>query len=317
MKGVLWMKKELQKNEELLFQLLNAVLNNNKEEVLQYLSDGANVNGTVEESGLFRKNIYGPSLELAMYKEHYDLVNLLLDNGADPKMLSKTAIEELLKKNQLATIDKLLAAGLPFRREYNDPFDEKVVDYDILISALSKENIELVQIVLRHGADISIYEDGGTRIPLVSRYLHSFPITQSLLDYSKYDINKPFKNNQLTLLIEAVKIRATDTALYLLEQGSFPESIDEHGQSPLYFAVRYKDVKVARVLLEKGANPNRIYFGQTLAAMAATNADFLMLQLLLEFDANVNAGLPGGKKPIELIPNYDQFMSFMVLYKKQ
>lgn len=126
----------------------------------------------------------------------------------------------------------------------------------------------------------------------------------------------PFNSDGDRLLHEAVKNRCFDTAMMLLNRGAHPEPLNKWGASPLYFAVRHGNTEVARALLEREANPERICFDTSMIAIAIQNADYKMLQLFAEFHVNFNATLPGGKTPLELVPNYDQLMTFFVLLQQ-
>ncbi|WP_336775352.1 ankyrin repeat domain-containing protein [Paenibacillus sp. MMO-58] len=155
-------------------------------------------------------------------------------------------------------------------------------------------------------------------IPLVARHLYSAKITQMLLDYTGYDVNFPFNHDNRTLLVDSLKNQGAscDTAFLLIERGADVDSTDKKGFFPLYLAVRNKALVAARKLLEKGANPNRSFGEHNLVSLAASTADYKMLQLLEEFNTDMTALTPRGKKPIELVPNYEQFLSCMILSHK-
>lgn len=298
----------------LSWKLLEAVLKNDETAIRNTIAEGADINGIYEEKKFLSVTTYCSALELALEKEHYHLVPLLLELGADPKILSAGIIKTLIKNERLYEIGLLLKAGLSFQRR----FSERNIDdhYDLIESAIRQEKFGLLQVVLLHATDLKEFEANWEN-RLALSYLYSAKATEMILNYREHDLNLPVRlDNNRTLLVEALKDKKSDTALLLIDRGADIESTDKLGFFPLYLAVRSKDIVVARKLLEKGANPNRTYGEDTLVSLAAKNADYKMLQLFTEFNADMNARTATGKKPIECIPNYEQFLSFMLLFEK-
>lgn len=308
------MKKGAVEKENVLL-LLEAILIKDESKVKELLNSGTDVNETYKEEGFFNTKIYGPALEFAFIKEWYSIVPTLLSYGADPKHLPKEAIEKLVENEENELLSLLLKSGLPYSYR-NDPENWQEGDYDLLLLALSKDNLKLVDILINNGIDFSSYDNGKYR-PLIARQvvLASAEKTKLILDYSKYEINKPVNVSKRTLLHEAAKDRYSDTVLLLLQSGANPDPVDEEGLTPLWFSITHKDIISAKVLLEAGANPNRMQWNRTFLGVAVDNLDYQMVQLLLEYGADVNAVQSNGKKPIEMLPNYKELMLFLTLQK--
>ena len=301
--------------KENVFLLLEAIFNQDESKVKELLNSGTDVNETFKAEGFFNTKTYGPALEFAFIKEWYSIVPTLLSYGADPKQLPKEAILKLVENEENELLSLLLKSGLPYSKK-NDPENWQEGDYDLLLEALSKDNLELVNILINHGIEFSFY-DNGKYLPLVARQivLVSAEKTKLILNYSKYDINKPVNVSKRTLLHEAAKDRYSDTVLLLLQHGANPDPVDKDGLTPLWFSIRHKDHISAKALLEAGANPNRTQWEHTFLGVAVDNLDYEMVQLLLEYGADANAVQQNGKKPIEMLPNYKEIMLFLTLQK--
>ncbi|WP_063568367.1 ankyrin repeat domain-containing protein [Paenibacillus sp. O199] len=308
------MKKSSVEKENVLL-LLKAIVDEDESKVKEQLNSGTDVNDTVRDEGFFNTTVYGPALELAFFREWYSIVPTLLSYGADPRTLPKEAILKLVENEDNELLSLLLKSGLPYSKK-NDPENWQEDDYDLLLSALSKDNLKLVNILINNGIDFSFY-DNGKYSPLIARQvvLASAEKTKLILDYSKYDINKPVNDSKRTLLHQAAKDRYSDTVLLLLQSGANPDPVDEEGVTPLWFSITHKDISSAKALLEAGANPNRTQWDRTFLGVAVNNLDYQMVQLLLEYGADANAVQQNGKKPIEMLPNYKEIMLFLTLQK--
>lgn len=77
----------------------------------------------------------------------------------------------------------------------------------------------------------------------------------------------------------------------LLELGVDLESNIRDGRKPFIQAIYSKQPKIVELFLQKGASPNFYTCGKTPLHIAVSNKDIQMANILLKYNANVNARL--------------------------
>ncbi|AJS60984.1 ankyrin repeat domain-containing protein [Paenibacillus sp. IHBB 10380] len=295
-------------SNELNIQFLIAVSEGSNEEVIHLLNEGINVNTIFQENSdiLCTSDTYRSALHLAIVKNQMELVPLLLSHGADTKLLPRELILEIITKKNYSLLTLLLRFGLPQQN------NAKNQEYDLLMDACKSKNIEMVQLLLNVNLDLSIYEEDQTF--LLSRYyiLRSSEILTLLLDTGHYDVDQLTVNGR-TLLHESLRQRYPKAALILLEKGSFSDPLDDEGYTPLYYAVKNSYYDVVKELLQREANPDRFVDGNTMLSLAASKSDFQMVELLLNYGCDPNLTNSEGKTPLQMVPRYADFMTFLFL----
>ncbi|ARF02778.1 SWPV1-204 [Shearwaterpox virus] len=92
-----------------------------------------------------------------------------------------------------------------------------------------------------------------------------------------------------TDLLEAIKVGSIPKVIEIAVSGVDLDEVDEHGYSPLHYAVKYGKLYIARILLTLGADPDT-YSEKASSplhlAVKVQNID--MVKLLLEYCAHVN-----------------------------
>lgn len=94
-----------------------------------------------------------------------------------------------------------------------------------------------------------------------------------------------------TALMTAAEAGKVETIRFLLGSGAKPNLCSKHGPCPIQFAVRKKSVEAVRVLLAAGADPDQKTFGQLESpplAAAAEDGSQEIARLLVEHGADVN-----------------------------
>ena len=126
--------------------------------------------------------------------------------------------------------------------------------------------VEVVKVLLSHGADINVRQAGSGRTPLFSAVGSSVNLDN---------------NRRMTEL--------------LLAAGANVDVKDSSGESVLLSAAGVGDVEVVRRLLDAGANPNGVGRDTTSLGIAAYQGDPDMVALLLARGADPNGAVPGSR----------------------
>lgn len=94
--------------------------------------------------------------------------------------------------------------------------------------------------------------------------------------------------------------QCAEVATVLLARGAEVDPVDKYGATPLFHAVELNKIKLARVLLEHGANPASPRKGsyRVPLQMAVRNGHLEMAKLLLDFKASPDVKDPDGNVPM-------------------
>lgn len=189
------------------------------------------------------------ALMYATESGHKDMVELLLDKGADPHIITwndKTALRAAVTQGHTELIKLLLNTPSTFRERSMSA---------ALVEAAQKGDKESVHVLLDNGAN-----------PHSTAWTHpsdSFP-TES------------------TPLIEAARAGHTDIVRLLLDKGADPNMQDSsHGLTALMIAVCYGYKDIVKSLLDKSANPHiQDVHGNTALQIATRKGYKEIVQLL-------------------------------------
>jgi ankyrin repeat protein len=278
--------------------LVKAILQNDLAQVEQLLSAGATVNPEMKQgswneavplaAAVFRGNpamiqrliaaganldrldigVDARPLGIAIKQNRPDLVQLLLDAGASPEGgdMSYTGLTIAVNASNLPLVKLLLEAGADSNADMEDG------DRAILHAAW-KGNLEIVQCLVAHGADVNAWSQGDTAIDRAANNGH-----QEIYDYLypmlDEDTRRYADKHGPKDLANAIKRKARvantlneklgDAALYgktkqvqqFLTAGADPNAITESGKTPLMYAAMYGHTAAIEALLNAGADPN-------------------------------------------------------------
>jgi hypothetical protein len=115
-------------------------------------------------------------------------------------------------------------------------------------------------------------------------------------------------------LIKAVKSRDIKKVKELLEKGANPNAKDNYESTPLHYAAQVGSSDIAMLLINKGANVNaKSCTGHTPLHVAAISGNVPVVELLLESGADPNAIDRRGKTPAELAEhNYHEGVAKLI-----
>ncbi|KFV59567.1 2-5A-dependent ribonuclease, partial [Gavia stellata] len=306
--------------EDLASKLNAAVRNNNKDDVLELLEKGADVNSKAESG-------WTP-LQSAVQANEEDMVRLLLDKGACPRARKDnggTAFTEAAIAGNVNILELLLDCGLNINDHDDNGFtafmeaawygNEEALKFLYskganvnLRRAVSEEKAKLHKggatalmdacrrgyfsvvktLIQEMGADVNIC-DNKDRNALIhalkegcakERYESAVSIGHFLLEHG-VDVNSKNECGK-TALILAVEMQSLDLVKAFLEKSEIDiDDADEEGNTALMVAVEKKNYNIAKLLCEKGA---RTDIGN-LIAVANRNRAHDIARLLRQYHA--------------------------------
>lgn len=297
------------------------------------------------------RNDYGSSpMSEAATVGNEALLELLLDAGADvesPNADGQTALMAVARTGNVKAAELLLDKGAAVDAT------ETWGGQTALMWAAARQQAEMIDLLVEHGAAVNKrgidrnWERRVTSEPRVKEMFTGgftpllYAVRENCLACVKRllaagaDINQPDPDNVSPLVLALINMRF-DIAKYLVEQGADVNQWDYWGRTPLYAAAdmnilpaSYRGdlppventtgLEVARMLLERGADPNyslKIYppprnvaydragdnpvmtTGSTPLQRAAYGCDIDMMKLLLEHGADLTLANANGVTPL-------------------
>jgi ankyrin repeat protein len=215
---------------------------------------------------------YGPPLSIVATSGSHECVRVLLAHGADPntEFEGATVLHQAVGGNHTGVTRQLLTHDPKPDMDKTPPGQEK-----LLLRAIRTKNVELVSLLLDHGAEIDYFDPqaiGFAKTPLsVACALGCLEIAKLLLAKGA-DINYAGPEGLSdSPLIGALNDGEIEVARYLLQN----ETIDvkraaTDGTTPLHLAC---DADLISELLKKGTpiDGHSIHFGTTLHRAALRN----------------------------------------------
>lgn len=221
------------------YPLYSAVINNRADVAEVLISHGADVNHNSKSMGT--------PLSVAVRNNRKEIVKLLIDKGAD----------------------------INIKLSHGDP---------ILMGA----SLDIAQILINNGADINVKNSEG-KTPL------SIAIDNNNVDMVRLLLNHGAKINEITdrytgrtEFFSAMRVGSISLVELLLQKGANINALDSNGMPPLASALWYKRKDIVELLINRGADVNILSKnGDTLLQGHSHNID--MFELLLKHGVNVNA----------------------------
>ncbi|GEM_PF-1881241 len=246
-------------------------------------------------------------------------VRMLLENGADVSAEDdegRTPIHEAVVAHRNGIVGLLLEAGADVGTRIGNEtllhFAVRMGDRDLVRSlldrGLSPDAVAGERKLRESGFGGTVVEDNRTT-PLILAIKNGFEDVASLLIDQGADVNLPGYDDRPPLF-HAVERNRASTAVRLLEKGADLEARDSFlGITPLLLAIREGNEPMARLLVEKGADPNSTDRRGRTALHAAVGAGSVeMTAFLLKRGAHADArsgtdkeyGRAGGRTPLHV-----------------
>ena len=286
------------------------------------LSIGANINAVTErgttplmvacksrDHGIVQRLLQQPTIDVnavdlygwsALHFSVYATLNIvtaLVTKGANPNIKDKscrTPLDYAIRQSNIDVVSALLQSV------------QKLPTHEIPIHLACKDSTaEVVDVLIQYGADINRKLNGMTPLMVACKRGH-YGIVQRLLQEPNIDIDAVESISGKSALHFAILTSEIVTAL--VTKGANPNIMDESGFTPLYYAIRHKNIdvvsallqsvkklliplklaceksttEVVDVLIQYGADVNRKYNGMTPLMVACKRGHYGIVQRLLQ-----------------------------------
>ncbi|MCF7955846.1 MAG: ankyrin repeat domain-containing protein [Phycisphaerae bacterium] len=271
-------------------------------------------------------------LGVAVRFGYVDAVRLLVNRGANVKILDKhnkpvltdsPEIEEILiLKNWESKKfnSKLANSFIPYAAEKGQvkllkkaikdggDVNQKDIHFGVAIwNACNKKHKEAVEILIKNGADINVMGPAGTLLHIAANGNYEFwrekEAKKAALEIIKILLDKGVDPS----IGDKFGIRPFETAgdeeikKLIFMHPSCAKVDDKFGKTSLYYAVKQKDLKTAKKLIEAGADVNaKSKFARSILHIAIESREIEMVRLLIASKADINIKGNGNFYPLRV-----------------
>jgi ankyrin repeat protein len=192
----------------------------------------------------------------------------------------------------LLTVQELLNSGV-------DINTKDIYGCSVLYYAISEENYEMAEFLLRNGAQIEGSSHKVEPLIVLASRNDNIDIVKLLIE-NEAEVDESSEEGE-TALLAAVRNQNIDLVEVLISNGANVNLQDQDGKSPLYEANFNNNLQIMEVLLKNGANPeidslilpktdslNLGHRWNSVLVSACENNDLEKANILLEYGANPN-----------------------------
>uniref|UniRef100_A0A8D8AKH4 Ankyrin-2 n=1 Tax=Culex pipiens TaxID=7175 RepID=A0A8D8AKH4_CULPI len=278
----------------------------------------------------------GTPLQVAASMGHTKVVELLLANDANinPKSINGCTPLFIAVVSGLTNPIKIFAEnGVKFC---------DLEEVTPLNSASRFGNVKIIELLLKHGADVNVFDTTFELSPLMfACYYGNIKVVKALLENGAC-ANSSAKESGETALFFAVKNGHYEIADLLLANGALVNIIlqngiasrigymnaadcniytEKHKVTALQIAIKEGRVDIARLLIEYGAQVNadytkNIHYITLPLHVAAAIGNREMVEMLLNKGANINSCEKNNLRPIHVASNHGHASVVHLLLKK-
>ena len=222
-------------------------------------------------------------LMVASCKGLSEIVEVLLEQGADPKIMRDDKVNSLLlacQNGHLKIVELLTSKDVDLNVRFEDGRTP-------LMFATQREHAGIVEHLLkRHAHSNIIDKHGATALTIACRY--GYTEVASLLLNNGADPNLCSKEHETPLML-AGQLGTAPIVKLLLEKGANPNVVHRNGGTALMVACQNGHIDAARLMLEGGADPDmRDSEGWTALMFAAHHGHRDVVKLLHSKHASIH-----------------------------
>lgn len=271
-------------------RLISAASNNDKNQVLNLLEKGADIDYGDSSEGK-------TALIQAVISGKFDIVSLLLEKGADANRKdynNKTPLHyAVLEKNE-----KIASLLIEKGAEVSIYFE----DEPLMFFTIENDLTDLVHLLIEKGVHKKTfdYDDIEKTAPLFFAAGKGKKDIVSLLLKNNADANDgaEFNGKKISPLHYAVLNDEKEIASLLIDNGANIDC-DENGMTPLTAALGKNDKDMAQLLIKKGADVNHVTGGiMTPLSYGIIKNNKEMVLFLIEHGADINYVTPADTTPL-------------------
>lgn len=182
---------------------------------------------------------------LAATNGHYEVLQMLINGGADLKKFGGGLLNMVAQRGQLELVSLLLEKGVAAASARGNK---------ALITAADSGSTEIAALLIEKGADLEA-QDSTQRTPLMHAAETGRTETITMLIDKGAKINASDKYGD-TALMRAIQRGHDQAAITLIQKGADLNMQSNKGQTALILAVRNREGDVAKNLISAGANRN-------------------------------------------------------------
>lgn len=223
------------------------------------------------------------ALVVAARQGHPKIAKILIEEGADPTVETNSGQSPLLlsaQEGHPSVMATLLNEGADFKTLAPDRQE------NIMFRSVKRGNVRAVRAALNGGAYPDLRNQAG-QTALIWAAIHGQPEAADVLLDRGADVHK--RHQGVTPLMFAASQGSPGVASVLLEHGAEFKERERDGATALSLAL--KNPQTTEVLLENGADPNRVYGNSEVPFLfvAASNGLPETVEVLLQSGADLDA----------------------------
>lgn len=223
-------------------EFLQALRENNREDIRSFLEAGADPNSEFEGKVCLRYALGSP-----------DIVRMLLNYKANPEIKDqqeRSLLIDTIYKQDLPSMNLFLGCGV----DPDVPDEEGHIPFGCALYCVVNE--EVVKLLMFYNANANQYDNARQTFPFIEA-ARNYPLAllKELIEYGA----DPLVRNPtgVTALLVAVKPGNAEMVSFLIKIGlDVNDNKNRWGDTPLHRAAEYTDSDLLRLLVEIGADPN-------------------------------------------------------------
>lgn len=274
-------------DKELDEKLLDAVNEDNFEEVVKLITTGASVNASNDNKG-------GNALNLSLYRDFKEIAEFLIKQGSDVNSILKNVFAVIVERGSKDLIELLLAHGVNVNVDLGH-------GRTALMIAASKSNKEMIELLIEHGADVNAAMDDGRTALMIAASRSNKEMLELLIEHGA-DINARTKLGETPLMWCSYSER---NAVTLIEHGADVNAVNKQGTSTYEMFIDFygKDSGIVEFLVQHGAKTN--VHNLFIEAIKNNNTDEVLKFINNGANLNLSFHIPSEYTPLMVAAQYD------------